>query len=262
MMRSFYLIGTVILLMITGCNQASMIRKMISAKDEAVAKGYINLLRQNKLEQIEKDLDPSIRRPDLHETLIKMAELVPPQDPKTVKVVGVNVFHGQGFIRTNITFEYQFPNKWVIINVAVQKKSGMSTIIGFNVNPISDSIENTNRFTLFGKTPLHYLVLSSAILALLFCLYTLIVCIRTKLEKRKWLWIIFIILGIGKVSINWTTGQWSFTPLAVQLFSAAASAAFYGPWIISVSLPLGAIVFLLRKGKLRQAKVGATEGMR
>ena len=64
---------------------------------------------------------------------------------------------------------------------------------------------------------------------------------------RKWPWILFIIFGIGKISVNWATGQWTGQFVAVQLFSAAAMSEFYGPWVISASVPIGAVAFIIYK---------------
>jgi len=38
-------------------------------------------------------------------------------------------------------------------------------------------------------------------------LYALLVCIRTPIRRRKWLWIIVTILGIGKLGIDWSSGE-------------------------------------------------------
>jgi hypothetical protein len=240
-------------MILSGCDQASMMKKMMPPEGESVAKSYIDLLRQNRFEQIEKDLDPSIKSPDIRNTLVKMAQMIPAQNPESIKVVGVQVFHGPDISSTNITFEYQFQHKWLLINVATQKKGEASTVVGFNVNQIPDSLENLNKFTLVGKSPIQYSVLVLAIFIPLFSLYALVLCIRTKIEKRKWLWVIFVMLGFAKFSVDWTTGQWGITPLAFQLFGAGAFAPLYGSWVISISLPLGAFIFMLkRKGMLNQ----------
>lgn len=249
LMRCVNLVAVFLVLALAGCDKASMMKMMTSSEDEQVAKDYINLLRQDKLEQIEKDFDPSLKTATLHDTLVKMAAFVPSQDPESIKVVGANTIRSSGLYQSNITFEYQFPNKWLLMNVAIQKKDGVSTIIGFNVSPIPDSLENLNKFSLSGKSVLQYLVLFLAVLIPLFSLYVLVLCIRTKMEKRKWLWILFIMLGVGSFAIDWTTGRWSVKPLAFQLFGAGAFAPPYGAWTLSVSLPLGAILFLLRKKK-------------
>jgi hypothetical protein len=75
--------------------------------------------------------------------------------------------------------------------------------------------------------------------------------VRTKMPGRKWPWVLFVALGFGQLAVNWTTGEWALNLLSVQVFSASATAAPYGPWILAVSLPVGAIVFLLRRRALR-----------
>jgi hypothetical protein len=98
---------------------------------------------------------------------------------------------------------------------------------------------------------LDYAVLAYGVAVALFTLVVLIVAAKTKMRRRKWLWILFILFGVGKFSVNWTTGQWGIALLVVQLFSVSSQAEFFGPWIISVSLPIGAILFLLRRNRLR-----------
>ena len=162
-----------------------------------------------------------------------------------------------GSTTVNTTFEYSYGNRWLLANVAVKEQNGVKTIVGFNVNPESQSLESLNRFTLAGKSPAQYLLLVAAAFAALLTLYALVACIRTKLPGKKWPWILFIIFGFGQVTVNWTTGQYSVVPIAVQLFSASAAAQFYGPWIIAVSAPIGAIAFLIYR-KVRLA--ASTEG--
>ena len=246
MIRCANLIGVLLPIALAGCDQASSLNTMTPSEDEQVARGYIDLLRQNRFEQIEQDLAPDFKTATIHETLVKMAALIPSQNPQSIKVVGADISRSPDFYQSNITLEYQFSTKWLLANVAVQKKAGVSSIIGFNVNPIPDSLENLNQFTLSGKSVLQYVVLALAVFVPLFSLYVLVLCIRTRTEKRKWLWIPFIVLGVGKFAIDWTTGRWSVMPLAVQLFGGGAFAPPYGAWTLSVSLPLWAILFFVR----------------
>jgi hypothetical protein len=250
MTRFICLAGIPLLLALSGCGDpTSLIRKFTPPEDEAIATNYIAKLRQNQFEPIQKDLDPSLKNVITQDTLVKMAAAIPAQDPISVKVIGAQQVRNPGLYRINLSFEYQFPSKWLLINVATQKRDGVSTIIGFHIYPLSDSLENLNKFTLAGKNLLQYATLAFAILIPVFTLYALVLCIRTKMEKRKWLWIIFITIGIGKFTVNWTTGQWNIAPLFFQFFGAGAFAPPYGAWLISISLPLGAILFLLRRKK-------------
>ena len=54
---------------------------------------------------------------------------------------------------------------------------------------------------------LHYTILLAALCSAGLSLYALVLCIRTPIKKRKWLWIIVTILGIGKLGIEWSSGE-------------------------------------------------------
>lgn len=254
-MRYSVIILALFTIAVSACDRASLMKTMTPSKDEHAASAYITLLRERRFEPIEKALDPSVKRANLNAALTKMAALFPSGKPLSVKVVGSHVLQSAQLHKSSITFEYQFPGKWLLANVAIQRKGDTSTLIGLTVHRIPDSLENLTRFTLSGKSSLHYAVLSLAVLIPLFIVSVLVLCVRTRVRRRKWLWIIFILLGIGRFAINWTSGQWAVTPLSIELLGAGATAAPYGPWTLYVSIPLGAILFLLMRPRLREAPV-------
>jgi hypothetical protein len=233
------------LLLFTACDQPDVLQKFATTEEQALAKSYIDHLRTRDFDSIEKAADPSIRSPALRETLAKMASMVPNEPPISVKLVGAHSFHGADLRTLNTTFEYEYGGKWLVANVVTQEKDGVKTIVGFNVYPRGESLEAENRFTLPGKDPIQYMVLAGAIAAALLTIYSLVVCVRTRVPGRKWPWVLFILVGFGKLAVNWTTGEWSVAPLSVQLLSASAFAPLYGPWTIAVSVPLGAVLFLI-----------------
>jgi hypothetical protein len=63
----------------------------------------------------------------------------------------------------------------------------------------------------------------------------------------KWLWVLFILFGVMQFTLDWNTGQHQIGYYALNLFSASAVAQPYGSWVLSVSLPLGALVYLVRR---------------
>jgi hypothetical protein len=238
--------------LLTACSQEEMLQKFASPEEQAVAKKYIDQLRSRDFSEIEKAADPGIASPALERTLSEMAALIPSDPPLSVKLVGAHRFSSTTAGTTvDLVFEYQFHDRFVVANVATKTIGGVMTIVGLHVKPESESLESQNRFTWAGKSVLQYGVSVAAVVAALFTLCVLVVCIRTKMKRRKWLWILFILFGFGKLSVNWATGQWGITVLAVQLFSASSHADFFGPWIISVSLPVGGILFLRLRQTLR-----------
>lgn len=230
-----------------GCSQAALLQKFASAEDQATAKKYVDDLRTGRYAEIEAVADPSIKGPTMRGTLEQMAGLIPDEEPSSIKLVGAETTKGPGGTIKNLTFEYGFGDKWLLVNLATQSRADVFTIVGFNVYPQAQSLADGNRFGLTGKTPGQYLILALAILLPLLTLYALILCARTKMVRGKWLWIVVILLGVGKVAVNWTTGEWQVTPLAIQLLSVSAFTAGYGPWVVAVSVPLGAILFLFRR---------------
>ncbi len=136
--------------------------------------------------------------------------------------------------------------------MVVHSQNGKSAITSFYVEPESESLEAANRFTLRGRQPVQYVILSAGIVSIAVMLYALVLCIRTPMEKRKWLWIVIILLGLGKVAVDWTSGEISYHIFWISIPPAWMGAELYGAWIVTVSVPLGALPFLVLRGRLRK----------
>jgi hypothetical protein len=240
-----------LLFVLGGCNSVDMLQKFASPAEQALAKSYIDALRQRHFADIVKAADPSMADAALDGQLSAWAGYVPAGEPKSVTLVGAHRLTADDATTVNMTFEYEFPGRWLLFNIALKSQAGKTTIVGFNALPQLKSLEEQNKFTLDGKTPAQYAFLALAVLLPLITLYALVLCIRTPLKGPKWPWLLFVVCGFGNFSLSWATGQWVFAPVAFQLFSASAFATPYGPWTLAVSLPLGAIVFLVLRKRLR-----------
>jgi hypothetical protein len=245
-----YLTLLIAVVVLAGCSKEQMLQKFASPEDQTTARNYVSLLQQGRIDDIERAIDPSLESSSIRNTLMSMAALIPPGTPLSVTLVGAFKNREPAFSTVNLTYEYQYPGKWLLINVALKKLGATETVIGFHVVPQAQSLEAQNRFTLQQKTPMQYIVLSLAVVVPMIILWALILCIRTKFKGRKWPWVLFILLGIGQLTVNWTTGHIGLVPLSVQLFGASASAAPFGPWMVAVSIPLGAIMFLFMRSRL------------
>ncbi len=244
-----------------GYNRASLMKKNTPQDDEALAMGSIELLRQKQFEQVEERLDPSIKNADLRSRLVAMAEMFPAREPSSIKTVDAS--HSKGSSTTSITLEYEFspgvttvdgkaelsPGSWFLAQAFIQKKGDVKTVAGLLVRPISESVEVYNEFTLLDKGVSQYAGLLLAILVSVFGLYVFVLCARTKMGKKKWIWLMLMVPGVCRLTVNWTTGQWSFTPLSVQVkllpLIANLTCTAYGPWMLQITAPLGAIAFLI-----------------
>lgn len=156
--------------------------------------------------------------------------------------------YGQnGFTDYLIEYEYTLQDKYLYQNIGIRKQDGIFTVVSFDGYIYEQSLDNINKFTLRNKGFVHYVFLCLAILIPIFIIVTLIIAIRTKL-KTKWLWIIGILFGFIKFSINWTTGQVGFSLINISILGAGFSkSGKIAPWILSFSIPIVAIIFWYKR---------------
>jgi len=255
-----------------GYDRASLMRKMTPQDDESLAINSVELLRQKQFGRVEERLDPSVKNADLQSRLAAMAEMFPTREPASVKTVDAS--HSKRSSTTSITLEYEFspavttvdgkaelsPRSWLLAQVFIQKRGEGKTVAGLFVRPISESVEVYNEFTILDKGVSQYAGLLLAILVSVFGLYVFVLCARTETGKKKWVWLMLMVPGVCRLTVNWTTGQWSFTPLFVQVkllpLIANVACTAYGPWMLHITAPLGAIAFLLwRKNRVFTAVI-------
>lgn len=253
MRRLKFLGGIVLCTCLLGCDQAALMKKFVPEQDEVSAKQYVALLRQGKFDQIQRDFDPRYVDSNFRDTLAHMAAVFPDQTPESVKVVGFHDSRRDGNGTLDITLEYQFPNKWVLANIDILRTDDAATLTGFHVTSAEDSLEHLNRFTLEGKTAVQYLIFALGVGSQLFSLYAFALCIGTKVGKRKWLWALFTLVGASRLAVNWATGQWTYTLLAVCMPCFLANHPPYGPWTVAAYFPLGAVLFIEKRWRMKTA---------
>jgi len=270
-MKHLSLVLAVVLLAgLAGCSRTGEIS--VLPEDEQAARHYVDLLRQGDFARIAADTDPAVRPSLSRDALAKMAAAIPPGEPASVKVVAAAALTGEtadgGFTQNMLTLEYAYPDaapaRWLVVGVALRKAAvggAAPTLAGFRITPLPSDLATLNRFTLAGKTPLHYLVLVLALVIPVFTLYAAFVLIRTPLDTwKKALWMAAIVAAVGRFTIDWTFGLWSLKPFSLLLFGTAAYAPPYGAWQVSFGLPLGAAAFLLwrrsRAAPRREAQAG------
>jgi hypothetical protein len=236
----------------TGCNLQSILDR-IAPETTQEAKTNFDYLRHHQYDKIEASLDPSItiNRAGLEDSLARMAALIPAEEPVSVKEVGAyrNCETRKG-CSTQVTLEYQFPSQWVLVQLVTHSQDGHSSITSFYVRQEAASLEEINRFRLIGEHPLQYVILAAAIGSLALMVYALVLCVRTPKLRSKWLWILLILVGVGQVIVNWTTGEVDYHIVYLNIPPGWISRQLYGPWTVFACVPLGALAFLVFRERL------------
>lgn len=257
-MKTRIVVGFLAILTLVGCDQKAWFEKFIPKEEAEFSKNYLALFQSRDFETIEAKIDPNLKNAQLRPKLEQIAAFFPAERPNDIQTVGAQTFSNADTTQVNLTFQYVYPRKWLLANVVLQKKGSDTVVTGVNVQPLRDSLENINRFTFEGKGITHFAILSFAIIVPLFIVTAIILCIKTPIPKRKWLWILFILFGFVQVNLNWSDGNLNINPFYFQILGAGFwKASQYGPLLLSVSVPIGAIVFLLRRKKwLVQTNMG------
>jgi hypothetical protein len=243
--------------LLIGCNYDETLEKMAPKEESAFAKNYLESVRLRNFVEVKKHLGPELLTPDIERKLTEVSDYFPPGEPIAIKLVGSNVFTSAKHWQANLTFQYQFNDGWAIANVLLVRENEEESVVkGLHVYRSALPLEEIHKFSLQKKSVVHYSFLFFLVATLALILYALIICIKTPINKRKWLWIVFVLVGVGGFNINWTTGE-TFTQLvSVHLLGIGArTAGPYAPWIVTFSIPFGALVFLFKRKKLMKSEV-------
>lgn len=240
-----------LLVLLAGCDQQAMFEKFVPKEEAVIAKQLLSQLAVKDYAAIEQQLDSSIRTPSVRSALEQMAAQFPHGEPKRVNVVGSNTSTVNGLTTYNLTFEHEYPGAWLLANVALQRRDSQVSVLGLQVSPMKQSLKELNRFTFEGKHPIHFIVFALAIAIPIFIVYALVLCFKTPIPKRKWLWLLFVAFGFVQVSLNWTDGAYAVQPISFALLGAGFfRAGPYAPIVLNIAAPIGAIVFLTKRRSL------------
>lgn len=250
----FLLLGVVLILLLAGCHKlmTKALDEWVDEEKKAQARSYVQKLKDGQLDELASELQ-DVMKGEHRENIERLGNLrgyLPSGVPTGSEIVGYRVARSLNGVTTyQLAEQYDYGDKWVVATVIWRELPTNSTKLdGLYLNVLNQPLQKYNALTLCGKSLRHY-VFGLLVLAIpAFSFTTLIVCIRTKFTGRKWLWILFILVSFGGLSLNWTTGQMDFQLLRVSLFGASAiSSGLYAPWVLTLSFPLGAICFWLRR---------------
>jgi hypothetical protein len=241
-------------LLLAGCDQKALLQKIVPKDDDAFARRFFDAVRTGDYTAADQMLVPSLRDAKSESGLREINHVLAHGEPVSVEIIGCHLFTNatsQGTTRTtNLSYQIHFPDAWAAGNIAVGHQGGATAVVDSHFQSIPDSLEVLNRFTFADKSLVHYLVFAMCLAVPLLILVTLIICIRFRI-RRKWLWIIFILLGFIQFQFDWASGHFSVQPISFLFFGASAfRASPYAPWILGFAVPVGAIVFLISRRRL------------
>jgi hypothetical protein len=230
---------------------AGWLEKWTPKDDDAIARHYVDLLQTRQIGAIERTLESGLADGDAARSLAQAADVLTQVGGTQLKVVGFNEYLSAANRPATFTYETTGRRSSAVVFVAFEKTSNGILLDGLRVWTLREPLEQTNALTFKGKGLPQYAWTLACVVIALFQLWMLVVCAWAPYVRLRWLWMLLVFLGIGQFSMNWTTGTEAIKPVSIWVSTVGiVRASPYVPWILSFSLPLGAMLFFLYRRKL------------
>jgi hypothetical protein len=245
---SIRLLGCIMALL--GLNACTPSQRTPSNAKEQMARRYLDRFAAGDATLL-PELDASLRTDAARAELQKTRQLFPSGPPTVVDLVGYHVSHSASGETYNLTYQFGYGPKWILAHAAwVERPPAPPLIIGLGARGLSKPLQEKHALTFDDAGKRHYVFVLAAVLNPLFCLGTLIASFRGTWERHRWLWRVLICLGFVGFTLNWTEGNITLEPFSIGLFGVTLMrASVYSPWIVAITIPFGAILFWIKRGR-------------
>ncbi len=226
------------------------------------SRDYIDLVRMGKIAEAEELLIQEAKTSETFKQLEDTSNYITSQEPYKYDLVGWNIFTSGDIKRSTLSYQLQMEDRILLVNIVVNEIDNRKQVYGMNVQSIETPLEVLNNLTFKDKSTVHYSIIAISLGLILFTFYTAARCFDMSI-KKKWLWMLFILSGIGEVNLNWTNGTVFLKLISFGIPIATVSkTSLYAPWIFSFYLPVGAVIFWHRLYKInKKAKVDGNSGI-
>ena len=236
-------------------------RKTLTTGAEEFARNSIALLSRGDSAAVSEMLASEARTVDAPTGLAALGRELAGSVVDSVALAGFqysSTLMGSGEWRHWASLTYQVPQldptssgrRYLLATVEEKDSLGKLWVVGIRTNRLEGPLERINAFTLRGKSPAYFLMLAFAVLVPLFILGVEVVCFRSPV-RRKWAWMLLILVSGPVTALNWTTGEVHTDEFSVLLLGVGwLRASIYAPVILEVAFPVGAAIFLARRYQL------------
>jgi len=247
-----------------GCGGYARLAAVETSPEAVDAHAIVDALANGNPGGIRGRLDARLLTPALEGTLAQMTALFPKTAPTRERIVGfqsntVDVVGGHKTETVDVLFESNYAAANLLSEIVFQRvDDGERRVVGLHAQPLPAPFHVLNAFTLRGKGAQHYLFLLLMIGVAGVTLAALVAWERAgRAVHRRWWWLLGIVVGAFKITLNWTTGAIAVQAITVQVLSLGfARSGVDGPVALTLSLPVGAVAFLILR---RRASLPSAE---
>jgi len=228
--------------------------KGVTAQQDADLRAVYEKMRTNNLAGIEAHFTPQFKRANLHQGLEFMQGMIPPDAPKVTMLKGLSEPGPDGSTDFGAQYEYDYKTTAVLAQIEMrQDKAGHKTISAVQLRQAPVGISKAFDFGLTGKKYYQYLFLVLMLMAPGFGVWGLYALWRAPDIKWKFFWALAMLIGFMDLTMDWRTGDVVLNIAQVHPFWIfARKFGPLSPWMLTTSLPLASIAFLLGYRRLER----------
>jgi len=251
----------------SGCGMKNLTVNYVPEDADKFAQNYLNMLKKGDIDGVLGVTSSDILSDKARDQFLSVSKTLDKGELKGAEVVKFHKMTGYFSKNTKVLIDYQleFERGWAEAIIVVEKKDGVFKTSGLYVDSLPKSLREIHSDGFYAKPIQQYLLASLALIVPLFIFYSILQCLTMPI-KYKVLWVVFIMIGLARFSLIWTSGQIAFYPFTLVFFGAeAVKDGIYGPWVFSFSFPLGAVAFhaynrMIGRSGVKQGAVGPGEG--
>jgi hypothetical protein len=235
-------------LLLSACSPERAVRMVATPAADSLARDFIQQLRRGDPAAARRLAPELLGIEGMQDSLRNVTRIFPRGPVRETELVNAAVFAEQGRTTRRLLYQEEAAGGWALVEVVILEDAmKYRYIAGVRVTPTQGRIQDANALDFSGTGPAHWIMLALMAGVLLFCVASAVRVARTPMPRR-WLWAMLALLAAGKLTLNWATGELSVTPINLQLLGAGAfRSGLGGPWLLSVALPVGAIMALSKR---------------
>lgn len=234
----------------------------VAGDELTLAKRFVQDLRSGNFSDARSLIDPAYRPKD--DILQKLARLFPPRRENGFRVTAWHKFSTNGTERTQIEMFYEFGKDGAVRTEFTTFRDGQGLrLYGAHIESFDMSTLRYNDFKLprsWADFRWFYLALAAAFCMLSYM--TFVLCLFSPIVRwrYRWLWALATLSGAPQFNLDWSTLAMTTKFLTVH-FPVAALGTYmaYGSWVLSLWVPVGALIYWARRAQWRAEDTGGSD---
>jgi len=233
--------------LVAACSPNKLEQTAMSPEERGLVRNALQDVALNNPGKLAQKIPPELV-PKLSKAMPAMRAALP-EPPFELSLTNANWTMTGSVHRVHAIYQLKGRNGWALVDTTLASSGGRTLLTGLYIQKTPGDPAKLNGFTLSNAGVGGWAMLGAMAAALSVTIAALVKIWRSGMFRRRWLWTIGSLIGISIFRLNWTTGEWGFQLLHVQLFSVGAfKQPIYAPWILNVSIPVVALIALFKSG--------------